>query len=79
MDPALFPKTFLIFFLKPALVARRSSLPKISHTYPIMMNLGKVIPYLKKIQKDINQAIQPLNSTNRMFSSEISNFCYIKK
>ena len=26
-------------------------LPKICHTYPIMMKLGTVIPYLKKIQK----------------------------
>ena len=26
-------------------------LPKIRHTYPTMMKLGTVIPYLKKIQK----------------------------
>ena len=26
-------------------------LPKICHTYPTMMKLGTVIPYLKKIQK----------------------------
>ena len=26
-------------------------LPKICHTYPTMMKLGAVIPYLKKIQK----------------------------
>ena len=26
-------------------------LPKISHTYPAMMKLGTVTPYLKKIQK----------------------------
>ena len=25
--------------------------PKICHTYPAMMKLGTVIPYLKKIQK----------------------------
>ena len=25
--------------------------PKICHTYPVMMNLGTVIPYLEKIQK----------------------------
>ena len=25
--------------------------PKICHTYPIIMSLGTVIPYLKKIQK----------------------------
>ena len=27
------------------------SLPKICHTYPTMLKLGTVIPYLKKIQK----------------------------
>ena len=26
-------------------------LPKIRHTYPTMMKLGKVLPYLRKIQK----------------------------
>ena len=30
---------------------KRSSLLKICHTYPTMMKLGTVIPYLKKIQK----------------------------
>ena len=32
-------------------VAKRPSLPKIRHTYPTMMKLGTVIPYLKKIQE----------------------------
>ena len=27
------------------------TLPKIRHTYPTMMKLGTVIPYLRKIQK----------------------------
>ena len=27
------------------------ALPKICHTYPSMMKLGTVIPYLKKIRK----------------------------
>ena len=31
--------------------AKRPPLSKISHTYPTMMKLGTVIPYLKKIQK----------------------------
>ena len=31
--------------------AKSSPLPKICHTYPTMMKLGTVIPYLKKIQK----------------------------
>ena len=29
----------------------RVTIPKIYHTYPAMMKLGTVIPYLKKIQK----------------------------
>ena len=29
----------------------KAPLPKICHTYPTMMKLGTVIPYLKKIQK----------------------------
>ena len=28
--------------------------------YPTMMKLGTVIPYLKKIQKNMNHAIHPL-------------------
>ena len=31
--------------------AKRPPLPKICHTYPIMMKLGTFIPYPKKIQK----------------------------
>ena len=30
---------------------QKGPLPKICHTYPTMMKLGTVIPYLKKIQK----------------------------
>ena len=30
---------------------KRPPLPKICHTYPTMMRLGTVIPYLRKIQK----------------------------
>ena len=30
---------------------KRGPLPKICHTYPTMMKLGTVIPYLKNIQK----------------------------
>ena len=33
------------------LMAGGGALPKISHTYPTMVKLGTVIPYLKKIQK----------------------------
>ena len=31
--------------------AKRPPLPKIFHTYPTVMKLGTVKPYLKKIQK----------------------------
>ena len=31
--------------------AKKPSLPKICHTYPTMIKLGTVLPYLKKIQK----------------------------
>ena len=31
--------------------SKRPALPKICHTYPTMMKLGTVIPYLKKSQK----------------------------
>ena len=34
--------------------SKKVALPKICHTYPKMMKLGKVVPYLKKIQKYIN-------------------------
>ena len=30
--------------------AKKASLPKICYTYPTMMKLGRVLPYLKKIQ-----------------------------
>ena len=32
-------------------VVKKVPLPKICHRYPTMLKLGKVIPYLKKIQK----------------------------
>ena len=32
-------------------VGKKGPLPKICHTYPTMMKLATVIPYLKKIQK----------------------------
>ena len=35
-------------------------LPKIYHTYPTMMKLGTVIPYLKKIQKLYESRDTPL-------------------
>ena len=35
--------------------------PKICHTYPAMMKLGTVIPYLKKIQKIYESRDTPSN------------------
>ena len=35
----------------PAVEGGKGPLPNICHTYPIMMKLGTVLPYLKKIQK----------------------------
>ena len=37
-------------------------LPKISHTYPAMMKLVTVIPYLKKIQKIYESRYTPPDS-----------------
>ena len=49
-------------------------------TYPTMMQLGTVIPYLQKIQKSMNHVTQPLSSADiSNFSPEISKFCYIDK
>ena len=53
-------------------------LPKICLTYPTVMKLGTVIPYLKKIQRVYEP--RPLNFADiSIFSPEISKFCYIKK
>ena len=38
-----------------------SPLPKICHTYPTMMKLGTVIPYLKKIQNIFESCKTPFN------------------
>ena len=35
-------------------------LPEICHTYPTMMKLGTIIPYLKKIQKIYESRDTPL-------------------
>ena len=40
---------------------KKSPLPKICHTYPKMMKLATVIPYLKKIQKIYESQAQPLS------------------
>ena len=57
--------------------AQKGPLPKLCLTYPAMMTLGTVIPYLKKIQKYINHVTRHLSSV--IFSPKISKFWYIKK
>ena len=60
--------------------AKKAPLPKICHTYPKMMKLGTAIPYLRKIQKNMNHVTHPPSSVDiRFFSQEISKFCYIKE
>ena len=60
--------------------AKKATLPKIYYTYPAMMKPGTFIPYLKKIQKNINRVTHPLSSADiSIFSPEISNFFYVKK
>ena len=43
---------------------KRPPFPKICHTYPTMMKLGTVIPYLKEIQKYMNHVTHPLRNTD---------------
>ena len=60
-------------------VGQKVPLPKICHTYPPMMKLCTVIPYLKSIKK-INHVTHPMSSANiSNFSTKITNFCYINK
>ena len=45
-----------------------------------MMKVGRVIPYLKNIQKYMNHVTEPLDSAKiSVFSPEIRKYCYIKK
>ena len=61
-------------------IGKKTRLPKICHTYPTMMKLDTLIPYLKKIQKYINHVIHFLISADICnFLPEIIKFCYIKK
>ena len=39
---------------------KKTPFPKICHSYSTIMKLGTVIPYLKKIQKNINHVTHPL-------------------
>ena len=59
---------------------QKGPLPKTCHTYPTMMKLGTVIPYLKKIQKLYESRDTPLEFCwHQHFLPEINKFCYIKK
>ena len=46
---------------------QKDSPPKISHTYPTMMNLTTVILYLNKIQKKKNHVTHPFSSAESVF------------
>ena len=60
--------------------AKKAPPPKIYHTYPTIMKLSTVIPYLKKIQKHMNRVKHPVSSAEiSIFSPEIIKFSYIKK
>ena len=54
---------------------KKTPLPKICHTYPAMMKLGPVIPYIKKIQKYINHVANSLSSADiNIFHWKSENF-----
>ena len=54
---------------------KRSTLPKICHTYPTMMKLSTVAPYLKKIQKIYKPRDTPLQFSDISISyRKITNF-----
>ena len=55
-------------------------LPKICRTYHAMVKLGTVIPYIKKIKKNMNLVTHPFSSADiSTFSPEVSKVCHIKK
>ena len=59
--------------------SKKASLPKICHTYPTMMKLDTVIPYLKRSKNIYESRHTPLGSAGiSNFSPEIK-FFYIKK
>ena len=58
----------------------RPPLPKICHTYPTMMKLGKLYLTQRRCKKYMNHVTHLLSSAEiSIFSPEISKFCYIKK
>ena len=60
--------------------AKKVSLPKICRTYPKMMKLDAVIPYLKKFQKLYELRDTPIEFCwHQHLLPEIRTFCYNKK
>ena len=58
--------------------SKKPPLPKICLTFPTIMELATVIPYLKKDL--INHLTHPLSyADTSIFSSKIRKFCYFKK
>ena len=58
--------------------SKKPPLPKICLTYPTIMELATVIPYLKKDL--INHLTHPLSyADTSIFSSKMRKFCYFKK
>ena len=54
---------------------KKPPLPKTGHTYLTMMKLGTVIPYLEKIQKNMNHVAHPLSSADiSIFHRKSANF-----
>ena len=57
--------------------AKRPRFPKICHTYPTIMKLCTVIPYLKKIQKFMNTSQTPsVLLTSAFFHRNSANLLY---
>ena len=53
----------------------KAPLLKICHTYSVMIKLGTIIPYLKKMQKMYDHVTHPLISADiSMFPPEVSYF-----
>ena len=57
--------------------SKKTSLPKICHTYPTMMKLGTTIPYLKEIKK----IYESRDATPDFYWHQLffSKFCCVKK
>ena len=60
--------------------SQKGSFTKTCHTYPTMIKLGTVIPYLKEAKKRYELRNTPLSSADiSFFSLEINKFHYIAK